>query len=148
MSSIIYLDTSAIVKSYLRENGSSQVISLLRSTELSGTSVLSKVETAAALSKAVCMGLVSSTGAKIAWDSFLAQWPSLVRLDISEQICDRAATMAWDHGRRGYDAMHLATALSWQELLGAPMTLASFDHSLRAAAATVGLLVWPQEIKT
>jgi hypothetical protein len=62
-------------------------------------------------------------------------------------ICDRAETMAWEHGLRGYDAMHLAAALSWQELFGAPVTLASFDRSLWAAAANAGLLVWPHELK-
>ncbi len=145
MSSIIYLDTSALVKSYLRESGSSQVISLLRSAEITGTSILTKVETAAALSKAARMGLVSSAGARTAWESFLAQWPSLIRLDILEQTCDRAATIAWEHGLRGYDAMHLATALSWQELLGAPVTLASFDRSLWTAALNAGLVIWPNE---
>ena len=32
-----------------------------------------------------------------------------------EPLAARAGTLAWEHGLRGYDAVHLATALFWRE---------------------------------
>jgi hypothetical protein len=35
----------------------------------------------------------------------------------------RAETLAWDYGLRGYDAVQLASAVLFQESLGAPVRL-------------------------
>jgi antitoxin (DNA-binding transcriptional repressor) of toxin-antitoxin stability system len=47
---------------------------------------------------------------------------------------------------RGYDAVHLAAALLWQERVGYPGVLATFDAGLWQAAHRAGLEVWPAEI--
>ena len=54
--------------------------------------------------------------------------------------------MALDHGLRGYDAVHLATALALTDgqVSGPPTAeyaLASGDHDLLTAASTAGLTV-------
>ena len=52
--------------------------------------------------------------------------------------------MAWDFDLRGYDAVHLAAALLWQETIGEPVTLATFDRQLWQAGGRAGLSVWPE----
>jgi hypothetical protein len=47
---------------------------------------------------------------------------------------------------RGYDAAHLASALFWQEMLGAPVTVASYDRQLWEAAKANGLIAWPESL--
>ena len=42
------------------------------------------------------------------------------------------------------DAAHLACALLWQDAVGGAITLATFDQTLREAAARAGLTVWPE----
>ena len=60
---------------------------------------------------------------------------------------DRAASLAWEYGLRGYDAVHLATALLWQETIGEPVTLATFDRQLWQAGDQAGLTTWPPELE-
>jgi hypothetical protein len=51
--------------------------------------------------------------------------------------------MACEHNLRGYDAMHLACGLIWQETLGIPVALASFDGQLIAAAKDLKMACLP-----
>jgi len=46
---------------------------------------------------------------------------------------------------RGYDATHLAAALLWQEVLGVPVLMATFDVGLWRVAARY-LKVWPPDM--
>ncbi len=54
--------------------------------------------------------------------------------------------MAWDYGLRGYDAVHLASALYWQESLRQRVVLATFDRELWRAGEAAGLGVWPSSL--
>jgi predicted nucleic acid-binding protein len=142
---IIYLDTSTLLKLYIQETGSDEVVKLLTSVDSSGTNLLTHVEMASAIARAVRMELVFANEAQSTWKDFLADWELLVRLDISVQITKRAATLAWEHGLRGYDAIHLASALSWQEAIDTPVTLATYDRELWAEALKAGMEVWPEK---
>jgi predicted nucleic acid-binding protein len=142
---IIYLDTSALLKQYIQEAGSEDVEKLLASSEGTGTNQLTYVEMASAISRAVRMELISADEAQLTWEDFLVDWELLVRLDTSGQITKRAATLAWEHGLRGYDAMHLASALTWQDAIDTPVTLATYDRELWSAAQKAGMDVWPEK---
>jgi len=52
----------------------------------------------------------------------------------------------WEHGLRGYDAVQLASALSWQESVGEQIVLATFDQQLWEAAKRTGLKAWPDQL--
>lgn len=54
--------------------------------------------------------------------------------------------LAWEHGLRGYDAVHLAAALPWHEALGESVTVATYDKQLWQAAQSTGLVVWPESL--
>jgi hypothetical protein len=54
--------------------------------------------------------------------------------------------LAWEHGLRGYDAVQLASALSWQESVGEEIVLATFDQQLWEAAKRTGLKAWPDQL--
>lgn len=72
------------------------------------------------------------------------RWTSYTRLPVTPAILERASRLAWDIGLRGYDALHLAAAATWQETLGTPITLATFDRELWQAGLNTGLAVWPE----
>lgn len=50
----------------------------------------------------------------------------------------RADQLARELGLRGYDAVHLASALVWQDGMGEQTTVATFDHRLWRAAGDGG----------
>jgi len=139
MRSILYLDASAIVKRYIREAHSAELAALVRSAELVGTSLINKVEVAAAMTKAVRAGVLSRDETQAA-----------VRVGLSAHIVERAAAATWDHVLRGLDvdAVHLATALYWQDTLGEPVVLATFDRQLCFAGKRAGLTAWPEDYAT
>ena len=141
---IFYLDASVLVKRYLVESGSAAVAGLLVEAEAAGTSLISRAEVAAAIRKAVRLGAVVQVEAVNALQRFRAHWPYMVRLTIEEETVALADRLAWEHDLRGYDAVHLASALIWQGAVGEPLTLATYDRELWVAAAQAGLDVWPE----
>lgn len=142
---IVYLDASALVKRYVFEAGSTQVNHLLAQVDVVGTAAISRAKVVAALAKSARMGVVDRSEAEAALQAFRAEWVDLVRLPLTEAILAQADTLAWEHGLRGYDAVHLATACFWQLSLGEPMTLATYDRQLWQTGKTIGLTVWPTE---
>ncbi len=143
---IVYLDASALVKCFIVETGSTEVGRLIREARIAGTSLISRAEVAAAFAKAVRMGLPSRQEMGGVLQTFRMTWPDLLRLELTETVVARADTLAWEHGLRGYDAVHLATALFWEEAIGEPVVLATFDRELWQAGRVAGLAVWPASI--
>lgn len=143
---IAYLDASALVKRYLVERGSRETIALTGESEMIATSIVSRAEVAAALAKAARTGLVKHDVARNAQRTFAGDWPDLVRVPVSEALVERAEALAWEHGLRGYDALQLASALTWQESVGEEILLATFDQQLWEAAKRTGLKAWPDQL--
>jgi uncharacterized protein len=144
--SITYLDTSAMMKRYVRENGSEEVASLLQDAEFVGASALTRVEVASALNKAIRVGWLTESDATNVWRSFLVHWPSFVRLDVTPSFLERASGLVWEYNLRAYDATHLAVAQMWQEAIGEKILFATYDKSLWEASRKSGLMTWPDSL--
>ena len=142
---IAYLDASALVKRYLVERGSQETIALTAESEMTATAIVSRAEVAAALAKAARTGLVTHEIARNAQRSFTGDWQDLVRVRVTEALVAQAETLAWEHGLRGDDAVHLACALTWRESAGEEIILATFDQQLWEAAKRTGLKPWPEQ---
>jgi uncharacterized protein len=142
---IAYLDASALVKRYIVERGSRETIALTADSEMTATSIASRAEVAAAFAKAVRTGLVGHDVARNAQRRFAGDWPDLVRVPATEALVERAEGLAWEHGLRGYDAVQLASALTWQESVGHEIILATFDQQLWEAAGRAGFKAWPDQ---
>jgi uncharacterized protein len=144
---IIYFDTSALVKRYLREADSVKVIALFNEADhLFGSVVITQVEMAATFQRAVRMEAASPKLVSEVWQDFLDHWQSFTRLRIFAGTIERASEIAWKYDLRGYDSLHLAAALLWQETLGTQITLATFDRELWLAAQRSGMLSWPPDL--
>jgi predicted nucleic acid-binding protein len=143
---IAYLDSSALVKRYLVERGSRETIALTSQAEMTATSIISRAEVAAGLAKAVRVGVVADDVARKAQRSFARDWSDFLRVPVTEALVQRAETLAWEHALRGYDAVHLASGLTWQESAGQEIVLATFDQQLWDAAKRTGLKPWPEEL--
>ncbi len=141
---ILYVDASAAVKRYVRESNSTEVMALIDGAATVATSIVSRAEVAAAFARAVRVGVLDEAGGRRAHRRFVREWPHFVRIPVTEALVARADTLAWDHGLRGYDAMQLASALTWQDAIGQDVVLATFDQQLTSAGPEVGLRVWPE----
>ncbi len=89
------------------------------------------------------MKLISPEEALAALRQFRSEWESFQRLPITENTVIRGDALAYEHNLREYNATHLACALIWQEILGIPVTLASFDSQLIEAARDVKMAFLP-----
>ena len=143
---IPYLDASALVKRYVTEPGSREVIELTTNTTAVATVLVSRAEVAAAFGRAVRVGVLDGKSGRRAQRRFARDWPDFVRLPVTEALVARAETLAWDYGLRGYDAVQLAAALAWQDSVGPDVVLATFDRQLWETAPRVGLQAWPQTL--
>ena len=144
--SIIYLDTSALIKRYIQEEGSDELAQWINAATLTGTATITYAEMSAALAKIERMGWVSSDEASLAWQDFLEDYPFLVSIEITQTVVVLAGDLAWEHGLRGYDAVHLAAALIWQEKIGKSVQMATFDKELWKIAKKVGLKCLPKDL--
>jgi predicted nucleic acid-binding protein len=143
---ILYLDTSALVKRFVLEKGSTDVNKLISIADLVGSSLITQVEMAAALGKAARMHWIDQIAAETAYRDFINQWQYFTRLLISQVLIERAAQLSLEFGLRGYDATHLASTLFWQDSLDMEILLATYDKELWTVAQMIGLSVWPDSL--
>ncbi|MCD6290362.1 MAG: type II toxin-antitoxin system VapC family toxin [Anaerolineae bacterium] len=141
---IVYADTSALVKLFVREEGTEETREMLQDAQIMGTGLLTRVELVAALARGARRGYLSVNEAEEARRRLQEAWESWVRIAMDDTVVSRAEEVAWTWGLRGYDAVHLAAALVWQEGIGHPITLATFDKELWKAARGAGLRAWPE----
>jgi predicted nucleic acid-binding protein len=143
---MLYADSSLLVKIYIDEPGSASVIELLAQATTIGTALVTRAEVAAALAKATRLGALSRSDVEPSLTRFREHWSNFLRLNVSETIVAQADELAWARGLRGYDALHLASALSWQAALDERLTLGTYDRQLWQAGREAGLAVWPAEL--
>jgi predicted nucleic acid-binding protein len=81
--------------------------------------------------------------AKAGHQAFVREWKNFIRIRVTESLVAKADESAWTFRLRGYDAMHLASALEWHDRIGEAITLATFDRELWRAAKEAGLDRFP-----
>lgn len=143
---ILYVDSSALVKRYVREAESATMLQTIELAESIGTALITRAEIAATFAKTVRMGLLTRERAQAELETFRAHWSDLVRIEMTESLIARADAFAWQHGLRGYDAVHLSAGVLWREALDTRVTFATFDKRLWIAARQVGLEPFPPEL--
>jgi predicted nucleic acid-binding protein len=142
---LLYLDASALVKKYVAETGSPAVRKTTREAAVMATSILSRVEVIAAFGKAMRVGTLDEESAAAAAQKFRSEWAHFVRIQATELLVANAEQLAWRSGLRGYDAVHLASALLWQESMHERVVFATYDRKLWQTAASNGLSIFPEE---
>ena len=140
---IVYADTSALVKLFVTEESSEATRAALRQAQALGTGLLTRAELGSAFARGLRRGLLSQGDAAEARRRLEAVWPTWIHVTVDQTLVSHAEALAWEHGLRGYDAVHLASAQVWQEQMERTVTLATFDQDLWQAAKLTGLGVWP-----
>jgi uncharacterized protein len=135
-----YFDASALVKRYVREEGTTKVRRLLAS-DVPVTSRLSAVEIPSALARRGREGAFSPEDRDRAVAALEADLASMLVVELTKDIVMRAQALIRRHPLRAGDAVQLASCLYIQDELGEKTTFIGFDDRLADAALSEGLAV-------
>jgi predicted nucleic acid-binding protein len=113
---IVYLDTSALVKLYAEEEESGELVrQAVDEAERIATSTVAYAEARAGLARKEREGVFTKAGHRGAVEDLDNDWPTYARLIVSDTLSRRAGELAERHALRGYDSVHLASALRFAE---------------------------------
>lgn len=129
-----YLDTSALIKRFIGEAGSDVMRRLFAAGGPVATAKIAYAEVYAALTRRRREGDLARAGYVDACAQFERDWPGYVRVELHDEILVSARKLITRHPLRGYDAIHLASALSLRDSLGEDPTFVAADERLLTAA--------------
>ncbi len=149
---MLYLDSSVIVKRYVREAGTDRLRARCRQEEFLFTSALSYAEVLAAFSRKFREGALSRAQFDHAASAFLADWLHFQKLELDARTLAAVRSLVERYAIRGADAVHLSAGL-WLRDATRLQTGAAFadlefsvaDVSLARIAADIGLSVFNPE---
>lgn len=140
---IAYFDSSALVKLVVDEDGSDDAARLWDGADAVVTTRVAHPEVCAALAAAnrdARLDAAAHRQARTDWESFHR---ALRMVELTPQLEIMAADLAESHALSGFDAVHLASALTLAEL---PLIMATWDARLLRAAQVSGLETLPAQL--
>lgn len=140
---MLYLDTSALVKLYVDEPMSQELAIAVEEAEAVATSLLAYAEARAAFARARREARLSVQAYRQVVKAFLEDWDRYVVVEVTDRLVKDAGELAAHRALRGYDALHLASALSLREQVPSEVTFLAFDHELMRAARREALHIHP-----
>ncbi len=142
---ILYLDTSALVKLYVDEDGAGQARQGVQDAEVIATCELAYVEVRAGLARRHREGALKPADYRRSLRDLHADWPRFFLIAVSSELVKSAGDIAERHHLRAYDAIHLASGLAVQTQARESIIFACWDRNLTQAAAKAGLRLLPAE---
>lgn len=130
----LYLDSSALVKRYVKEVGSDSIVEAMGRASSYKMCRIGFVETV----RAVARGGESGDVEKVRGD-----WTRVDVIEVDRALTEHAARLAIHHRLRTLDALHLAAALA---LADEDPMFATWDLDLHRAAREQGLRTLPAEL--
>jgi predicted nucleic acid-binding protein len=129
-----YVDTSALLRLVLREPGA---IEELRSCDALVSSELIAVESFRALDRLRLQGALSAEEAALRRET-VTEWLEAVDLVLLQRPILARASEPFPTPLGTLDALHLATALVWQDRMRQRLAMATHDRDLALAARSYG----------
>ena len=130
---IVYLDTSSLVKLYVEEEGSTDVAAIVKNARTAATSMIAYAEARAAFARRFREGALTKRAYKTLLLSFERDWINYVQVKVSQDLIRRAGDLAEKHALRGFDAIHLSSAISLMKL-NVPVVFLCHDDKLQKAS--------------
>lgn len=139
---VAYFDSSALVKLVIEERGSEDAALLWDGADAVLASRVAHPEVRAALAAAHRDGRLDSKAHQHAKAEWKALHQALRLVELTPHLEHTAGDLAEQHALSGFDAIHLASALTLTEL---PIILATWDARLLRAAGSSGLDTLPAQ---
>lgn len=129
---MLYVDSSALLKRYIREHDSEAAIELMASDPVLVTCRVTEVEVRRNIAR-----LLDGDDAVAAKQQFLADLDAFALVAVDATTCNEAARVAEQTLCRSLDSLHIAAALR----SGGATTVLTFDVRQAQAARSAGLAV-------
>jgi predicted nucleic acid-binding protein len=134
----LYLDTSSLLKLYVEEQGSLDVVALVESADVVTTLTLTYTEARAALARRRREGTLSARGLDDVRRLLDTEWTAFFHVDVTSELCAQATDLAERHALRAYDSLHLAAFAHVTRQAGVGQTVfSSADRELNRAAKSL-----------
>ena len=138
---VYYLDSSLIIKRYLKESGTAQVKQLLGSSMQWYTAALSYAEVLCAFKRAYKTHVISEKMFYAVSHTFQADWAKVDTLEFSPEAQALVSDILKRVYLRGADTVQLSTALCLKNQ-GLPLIFGTADKQLHIAAKLLRLETW------
>jgi predicted nucleic acid-binding protein len=139
---MIYLDSSALVKRYIAEDGSDAIDRLLAGHPYAATSRLAYPEILSALNRKHRARDFSARILAERIAAFDSDWGKLFVLEFDEELLPIIKQAIRKHAIRGADAVHLASGMWLRSVLKEDVVFACSDSKLLDAARAERLLAF------
>ncbi|MFB1490937.1 MULTISPECIES: type II toxin-antitoxin system VapC family toxin [unclassified Thiocapsa] len=136
---ILFCDTSALIKLYIREDFTDMMLSAAASASVTAVCRIAWAEAMAALARrsrdhSADAGAIDAVRCRLRND-----WNDYAIIEVTQALVELAGDYADTFALRGYDSVQLAAARTLHEASGEPVQFACFDRRLRNAARVLGL---------
>jgi predicted nucleic acid-binding protein len=131
---LIYLDTSALIKRFVDEKGSAFVQSIVQRRGTIATAKIAYAEIFAGLTRKLREGHLPRAEYDLTCRQFESDWHAYLRVELEDQILFLARDLIQRHPLRGFDAVHLASAVGLKSALNEDIVFAAADERLLRAA--------------
>ncbi len=134
-----YVDTSAWVKKYVREPGTERLLKIVKRCKAVATSSIAYAEVYAAFSRLSRERSLTRREFSSLAHGFERDWRALTIVEVSEEVLSRIPALVAKFPLRGFDAIHLSSALWLKSRVSSFETFLCSDEGLFGSARAVGL---------
>jgi uncharacterized protein len=143
---MIYLDSSALVKRYIEESGSTRVSDILTKSDLVTVSRLAYAEVLSAITRRQKAGDISIRSFEKITLAFKSDWDRLVVIELWKEVWGFVERIIARHALKAADSIHLSTALWLKQSLKTEVVFIASDIELLKAAQKEKLkIINPQD---
>jgi len=136
---ILFCDTSAFVKLYVREVGTDSVAQQAAASEVIAVCRIAWVETMSALARRSRERPADAPALAQARKRFAADWPRWLSIELTQDLVELAGDYADAFALRAYDSVQLAALQTINLELPGEVRFACFDDRLSRAAKVLGI---------
>ena len=140
----IYLDTSALVKLYIEEDGSDIVNDRTDMATIVSTSRIAYAEALSVFVRCKDDKVLSKSSYDKCITYFKFDWEMYFVIEASENVVKIAGDLIENHSIRGFNSMHLASAIVLRKEINQSIDFMCWDNRLLEAAKKEGFNTWPQ----
>ncbi len=138
---IVYLDTSSLVKLYVEEIDSEKIKNFAHNAAVVSTSKIAYAEARAAFVKKQKERGFSPKDLKKIVEDFNRDWESYFVIEITDGLIRFAGDMAEKYILRGFDSIHLSSAIHLKNRTSSDVHFSSFDTRLNLSAEKEGIVI-------
>ncbi|MFC4486030.1 type II toxin-antitoxin system VapC family toxin [Tepidiphilus baoligensis] len=136
---ILFCDTSALVKLYVEEVGSAEMLAAVARARMVAVVRIAWAEIMAALARRVRERPIDAAAIDTVRARLRDDWTNYAIVEVTQSLVELAGTFADAFALRGYDSVQLASARTVQQATRDELRFACFDARLTQAAMLLGI---------